>query len=56
MNGQIHAPAALPPGRSPRHPLNGWMGGAQSRSGRGDEKNPFSAPAGIGTPVFQPVA
>jgi hypothetical protein len=38
--GQLHAPAALPRGKSPRYPLDRRLGGAQSQSGRfGEEKN-----------------
>jgi hypothetical protein len=40
MNGQLHAPAALPPEKSPWYPLDRSLGGSQSRSGRGgEEKN-----------------
>jgi hypothetical protein len=46
MNGQVHAPAALPPGRERRYPLDMRLGGAQSRSGHGVEEKKFSAPAG----------
>jgi hypothetical protein len=39
VSGQLHAPAALPPGESPRYPLDARLGGPQSRSGRrGEEK------------------
>jgi hypothetical protein len=37
VNGQLHAPAALPPGQSSRYPLDKRLGGAQSRCGRGGE-------------------
>jgi hypothetical protein len=33
VSGQLHAPAALPQGKSPRYPLD-RLGGPQSRSGR----------------------
>jgi hypothetical protein len=40
VNGQLHAPATLPPGKEPRYPLDRRLGGPQSRSGRsGEEKN-----------------
>jgi hypothetical protein len=40
VSGQIHAPAALPPGKSPWYSLDRRLGGPQSRSGHGgDEKN-----------------
>jgi hypothetical protein len=32
--GQLHVPAALSPGKSPRYPLDKKLGGPQSRSGR----------------------
>jgi hypothetical protein len=35
VSGQLHAPAALPPGKSPWYPLDRSLGGPQSRSGRG---------------------
>jgi hypothetical protein len=41
VSGQLHAPAALPPGKkSPWYPLDMKLCGPQSRSGRGgEEKN-----------------
>jgi hypothetical protein len=45
MSGQLHAPAALPQGKSPWYALDRRLGGPQSGSGRGgEEKNP--SPAG----------
>jgi hypothetical protein len=42
VSGQLHAPAALPQGKSPCCPLDRRLGGPQSRSGRGgEEKNIF---------------
>jgi hypothetical protein len=38
VSGEIHAPAALLPGKEPLYPLDRRMGGSQSRSGRGGEK------------------
>jgi hypothetical protein len=38
VSGHIHAPAASPQG-SLRYLLDRRLGGPQSRSGRGDEKN-----------------
>jgi hypothetical protein len=45
VSGQRHAPAALyPRGKDPRYPLDGRLGGPQSRSGhRGYRKNPFAS-------------
>jgi hypothetical protein len=31
VSGQLHAPAALPPGKSPRYPFYRRLGGPQSR-------------------------
>jgi hypothetical protein len=40
VSGQLHAPAALPWGRCPRHPLDRRLGGPQTRPGHGgEEKN-----------------
>jgi hypothetical protein len=55
MSGQLHAPAALPPRKTPRTHWIGGRVGPQSRSGRyGVEIN--LAPAGNRTPAVQPVA
>jgi hypothetical protein len=42
VSGQLHAPAALPPGKSPCYLLDRSLGGPQSRSGHssGEEKIP----------------
>jgi len=38
VSGQLHAPAALPRGKSLRYPfIGGWLG-TRSRSGRGGEQ------------------
>jgi hypothetical protein len=37
VSGQLHVPAALLRGRSPRYPLDGRLGGPRGRSGRGVE-------------------
>jgi hypothetical protein len=56
VSGQLHIPAALPPGQSPWYPLHRRLGGPQSRSGRGgEEKNSKLLPA-LETPIVQPVA
>jgi len=36
---KFYAPAALPPGKSPRYPLDRRVDGPQNRSGRDDEEN-----------------
>jgi hypothetical protein len=51
MSGQLHAPAALTPGKEPRYPLDRRLGGPQSRSGRREEK--ILVPAGTRTPTPQ---
>jgi hypothetical protein len=55
---QLHAPAALPRGKSYRYPLDRRLGGPQSRSGRcGEEKILHPTGTRIPTPlVVQPVA
>jgi hypothetical protein len=54
VSGQLHAPDALSPGKSPRYPLDRRLSGPQSRSGRGGgEKIRVIAPAGNRT---QPLA
>jgi hypothetical protein len=45
MSGQLHAPAALPPGNCPPCQLYRRLGGSQSRSGRyGEERNLLPLP------------
>jgi hypothetical protein len=41
MSGQLHAPAAIPPGKSPWYPFYRRLGGPQSWSGRYGEGNIF---------------
>jgi hypothetical protein len=56
VGGQLHAPAALPQGKSPWYPLDRRLGGTQSRSGRdGEEKNSQPLP-GLEPQIIQPVA
>jgi hypothetical protein len=50
VSGQFHAPATLPPGKSPRYPFYRRLGGPQSRSGRYGEVNIFY-PTGTRTPA-----
>jgi hypothetical protein len=49
VSGQIHAPAASSPGKSPLYPLDRRLGGPQSRSGRGGVEKNFQPP-----PVIEP--
>jgi hypothetical protein len=58
VSGQLHVPAALPPGKSSQFPCYRRLGGPQSRSGRYGEVKIFY-PTGTRTPapvVVQPVA
>jgi hypothetical protein len=55
VNGLFQVPAALPPGKEPRQPLDRRLDGPQRRSGHfGEEKNPLPLP-GIELFVVQPV-
>jgi hypothetical protein len=47
VSGQIHVPAALPPGKSPCYPLDRRVGGLQIRSERGGEQKNSQPPPGI---------
>jgi hypothetical protein len=56
VSGQLHAPAALPPGKETLVPTDGRLGRPQSRSRRGgDEKNSQHLP-GLEPPIIQPAA
>jgi hypothetical protein len=55
-SGQLHAPAALPPGKSSWYPLDGRLGEPQSRSGRGGEEKNSEPLPGIEHPIIQHVA
>jgi hypothetical protein len=52
VSGQLHAPAALPPGQTPRYPLYRRFGGSQSRPGRHGEVKILDPP-GTRTPKSQ---
>jgi hypothetical protein len=47
VSDQLHAPAALPQGKSPWYPLDRRLGGPQSRSGRGGEEKNSQPPQGV---------
>jgi hypothetical protein len=47
VNGQLHAPAALAPGKEPLVPLDRRLGGPQSRYERGGEEKNSQPPPGI---------
>jgi hypothetical protein len=51
VGGQLHAPAALPPGMT-RYPLYRRLGGPQGRSGR---LGKISPPPGLDPRTVQPV-
>jgi hypothetical protein len=56
MSDQLQAPAALPPGKEPRYPLDRRLSGPQSRSGRGGEEKNSQHLLGLEPPIMQPVA
>jgi hypothetical protein len=41
MSSDLHAPAALPPGKDPQYPLDKRRGGLQDWSGRCGKENSF---------------
>jgi hypothetical protein len=47
VSGQLHVPAASPPGKEPLYPLDRRQGGPQSWSGRGGEEKNFHPPSEI---------
>jgi hypothetical protein len=47
VNGQLHATAALLPGKEPLVPLDRRLGGTRNLSGRGGEEKNFQLPPGI---------
>jgi hypothetical protein len=46
VSDQLHAPAALPPGKESRYLLDRRLGGPQSRPGGGGQEKRNSAPVG----------
>jgi hypothetical protein len=56
VSGQLHAPPALSQGKSNWYPLDRWLGGPQSRSGRGGEEKNSQPLSGLEPPIIQPVA
>jgi hypothetical protein len=50
VSGQLHAPAALPPGKQPRYTLDRKLGGPQGRSGSGGEEKNSQPLPGLETP------
>jgi hypothetical protein len=47
VSGQLHDPAALPPGKEIRYPLDRRLGRPQSRSGSGGEEKNSQPPSRI---------
>jgi hypothetical protein len=47
VSGQLHAPAALLPGKEPCYPLDRGLGGPQSQSERGSEEKNYQPLLGI---------
>jgi hypothetical protein len=56
MSGQLHAPAALPQGKSPWYPLDRRLGGPLRPSGHGGEEKNSQPLSGLEPPIIQPVA
>jgi hypothetical protein len=56
VSGQLHAPAALPQGKSSWYPLDRRLGGPQNRSGRGGEEKNSQPLLRLEAPIIQPVA
>jgi hypothetical protein len=57
-SGQLHASAALVPGKNPQYPLDRRLGGPQSRSGCGGEKKNSQPLLGLPPPpppIIKPV-
>jgi hypothetical protein len=55
VSGQLHAPAALPPGKSSCYPLDGRLVGPHSRSGHDGEEKKCQPLPGFEPPIIQPV-
>jgi hypothetical protein len=56
VSGQLHAPAALPPGEEPPVPIGQEAGWAQRRSGRGGEEINSHPLTGLELLTIKPVA
>jgi hypothetical protein len=55
-SGQLHAPAALPPGKEPLLPIRKRLGRLQRRSGRDGEEKNYEPLSGLEPPFVQPVS
>jgi hypothetical protein len=56
VNGHLHAPAALSPGKKHLVLADKRLGGIQSRSGRGSEEKNSQPLSGLEPPIIQHVA
>jgi len=56
VSGQLHAPAALTPGKETLVPIGYETGWVPSRSGRGGEDKNSQPLPGFDSPIIQPVA
>jgi hypothetical protein len=54
-SGQLHALAALPPGKEPQYPLDRRLGGLQSWSGRGGEAKNSQPLPGLEPLIIKPI-
>jgi hypothetical protein len=55
VSSQLHAHAALPPGKELLYPLDRRLDGPQNRSGHGGEEKTSQPLAGLETYIIQPV-
>jgi hypothetical protein len=56
VNGQLHASAALPQGKSPWYPFDKRLSESQNRFGRGGEEKNSQPLQGLEPPIIHPVA
>jgi hypothetical protein len=56
VNGQLHAPAASPPGKELLLPLDRKLGGPQTSAGCGGEEKNFQPLSGLEPSTIQPIA
>jgi len=56
VSGQLHAPAALPQGKSLWYPLHRWLGGPQSQLGCSSVEINSQPQSGPKLPIIQLIA
>jgi hypothetical protein len=56
VSGQLHDPAALPPGKELHYPLDRRLGGSHSHPGRGGEEKNSQPLPGLEPPIIKPLA